>query len=168
MASDGSGGTGALRSRAAQQRRDGDRHGRGDFGRRAVVRQRRKAHAQALDRGSARRRRQPIVEPGKGAHAAGAQLRHDVRAREAFARKALPQERDRPFISVPCGQLADRMAAHPDEAVLAVRMAEHGLRRHHAFEAVAHALRSLISRTIAARNSGMPAPVRAEVASTSG
>ena len=87
---------------------------------------------------------------------------------EAVPREAVPHQRDGSFIAVARNQFGDRMAAHPDGSVLAVGVAEHGLGRDDAFESVVHAPRSLTSRAIAARSSAIPAPLWAEVASTSG
>ena len=109
-----------------------------------------------------------IRRAGRRRNAAVAEQLGDGRAREAAAGEAVPQQRDRPLVAVTRDQLTDGMAAHPNDPALAVGVAEHGLRGHNSFEPIAHAPRSLMSRAMAARSSGMPAPVRAEVASSSG
>jgi len=51
------------------------------------------------------------------------------RTREGRSGKAVPQQRDRPLVAVMRNQIADGMPAHPNNALLAVGMAQHGLRR---------------------------------------
>src|SRR5439155_14875891 len=152
------------------ERGNPDRQRRQDFGRRAVVRQRGQTHADAVDRRPACRGRQPLVQPGEGEGAAGAELFDDACAGEAVAGETLPHQGDGALIAALFDQLSDRMTAHQHDAGFGIVVAEHGLARDDAVESITHGVapRSFNSRAIAARNSGMPAPLRAEVGSTSG
>ena len=121
-----------------QQRGNPDRQRRQDFGRRAVVRQRGQTHADAVDRRPACRGRQPLVQPGEGEGAAGAELFDDACAGEAVAGETLPHQGDGALIAALFDQLSDRMTAHQHDAGFGIVVAEHGLARDDAVESITH------------------------------
>ena len=82
--------------------------------------------------------RQPLIEPRKGNSARLTKLCDDPFPRETLAGEPIPKERDRSLITMADDKIADVVAAHPDQAVLAIGMAEHGPGRNHLFESIAH------------------------------
>src|SRR3989442_6850454 len=105
---------------------------------RSVYRQRGQTLAHASDRRPARRGRQPLVEPGEGEGAAGAELFEDACAGEAIAGETLPHQGDGALIAALFDQLLDRMTAHQHDAGFGIVVAEYGLAGDDAVEFITH------------------------------
>ena len=126
-----------LAAAAADQRCDADWQRRRDLRRRALIGNGGEQKTRGFEWLATCGRRQPVAEPRKSERTPGAERLNHASPREVLARKAFPHQRHRGFEALR-HQIGNRMPAHPDDAALAVGMAQHRLGRHHAFKSVGH------------------------------